>query len=115
MAELQGAAKTMKENNKPTYREDLLERFRDPERAEAYLNAAFEDEDKNVFLLALRDVAEAHGGMTKLSRLTGISREHIYRMLSEKGNPELETLKRLLNALGLKLSIASKEQNKKAA
>lgn len=105
----------MTKNEKPNYRQDLIQRLQNPERAEAYLNAAFEDEDKNVFLLALRDVAEAQGGMTKLARFTGISREHIYRMLSDKGNPELETLKRLLSAMGLKLSIASKDQNKKAA
>ena len=92
-----------------------MERLQDPQRAEAYLNAALEDEDKNVFLLALRDVAAAQGGMTKLAQLTHISREHIYRMLSEKGNPELVTLKTLLSAIGLKLSIASKDQDKKAA
>lgn len=105
----------MKKRRTPAYREDLMARLQDPQRAEAYLNAALEDEDKNVFLLALRDVAEAQGGMTKLARLTHISREHIYRMLSEKGNPEFITLKTLLNAIGLKLSIAPKDQDKKAA
>ncbi len=105
----------MKKKHSPAYREDLMARLQDPQRAEAYLNAALEDEDKNVFLLALRDVAEAQGGMTKLARLTHISREHIYRMLSEKGNPEFVTLQTLLNAIGLKLSIASKAQHKKAA
>lgn len=105
----------MKKNRNPTYHQDLLRRLEDPQKAEAYLNAALQDEDKNVFLLALRDVAEAHGGMTKLAHLTKISREHIYHMLSEKGNPELATLKNLLNAIGLKLAIETKDQDKKAA
>ena len=100
---------------KITYREDLLKRLQNLQWAEDYLNAALEDEDKNVFLLALRDVAEAHGGMKEVARLTKISREHIYRMLSEKGNPELTTLKNLLDAIGFKLAIETKSHHKKAA
>lgn len=105
----------MRKSKTPDYHEDLLKRLKDPRRAENYLNAALEDEDKRVFLLALRDVAEAHGGMTKLAGLTKISREHIYRMLSQKGNPELATLKSLLNAIGFKLAVETKTQDKKAA
>ncbi len=102
-------------NKIPTYHEDLMRRLKDPRYAEAYLNETLQDEDKRVFLLALRNVAEAQGGMSKFARLTKISREHIYRMLSEKGNPELTTLKNLLNALGLRLAIETKSENKKAA
>jgi probable addiction module antidote protein len=105
----------MKENKKPTYREDLLERLKNSEYAETYLNAALEDDDKRVFLLALRDVADAYGGMTELARLSKISREHMYRMLSEKGNPEFTSLKNLLNAVSLKLAIETKDQDIKAA
>ena len=105
----------MKKKTPPTFHEDLMCHLSDPARAEGYLNAALQDDDKRTFLLALRDVAEAQGGMTKLARLTHISREHLYSMLSEKGNPGLETLKNLLNAIGLKLSIETKPQAKKAA
>ncbi len=105
----------MKKKTHSAYHEDLIERLKDPRYAEAYLNAALEDEDKKVFLLALRDVAQAHGGMTKFAQLTKISREHIYRMLSEKGNPGLSTLKNLLNAFGLRLAIESKDDDQKAA
>lgn len=97
------------------YKMDLLKRLKNPAMAQGYLNATLEDEDKRVFLLALKDVVEARGGMAKIARLTKISREHIYRMLSQKGNPELATLKSLLNAIGLKLAIESKAQNQKAA
>lgn len=105
----------MKKKVTATYHEDLIRHLKDPRHAQAYLNAALEDDDRRVFLLALRNVAEAHGGMTKLASLTHISREHIYRMLSEKGNPELSTLKNLLSALGLKLAIETNESLKKAA
>lgn len=98
-----------------TYREDLYQRLTDPQAAKAYLNAALKEKDKRVFLLALRDVTEANGGMSRLAKATQISREHIYRMLSDKGNPELQTLNRLLDALGLRISIEPKAGRRKAA
>jgi len=44
-----------------TYQEDLIEALKDPREAAAYLNAAMEEGDRELFLLALRNVAEAHG------------------------------------------------------
>jgi len=105
----------MKKVTIPSYKEDLLKMLSGPTHAEGYLNAALEVDDKRTFLLALRDVAEAQGGMTKLARSTSISREHLYSLLSKKGNPGLETLKNLLSAIGLKLAIETKRENKKAA
>jgi probable addiction module antidote protein len=97
------------------YKPFLIERLKNPVFAQGYLNATLQDEDRGVFLLALSDVVEAYGGMSKVARAAKISREHIYRMLSEKGNPELKTLKNLLGALGLKLAIETKDRNQKAA
>lgn len=91
------------------YKDDLLKRLQDKEYALAYLNETLLDDDKRVFLLALRDVVEAQAGMSKIAKKSHISREHIYRMLSEKGNPELETLKKLLGTMGFKLAIARGE------
>ncbi len=88
------------------YKEGLLERLKDPQEAAAYLDAALEDGDIEVFLLALRDVAEARlGGMTTLAQQTGLNRETLYRTLSEKGNPELASLDKLLHAVGLRLAV----------
>ena len=88
------------------YKEGLLERLKDPQEAAAYLDAALEDGDTEVFLLALRDVAEARlGGMTTLAQQTGLNREALYRTLSEKGNPELASLDKLLHAVGLRLAV----------
>ena len=87
------------------YRDELIEDLKDPSEAAEYLNAALEDEDPEVFLLALRDVAEAHGGMTRLSEMTKLNRENLYKMLSKKGNPELHSLGTLLHALGLRLAV----------
>lgn len=88
-----------------SYREALLESLRDPEAAAHYLTACLEDQDPRVFLLALRDVADAHGGLRKASRSTGLNRENLYRMLSRSGNPALRSLESLLESLGLKLAI----------
>ena len=50
------------------------------------LNACLEDEDGRVFLLALRAVADARGGMRVLSREADLNRESLYRMFSGYGN-----------------------------
>ena len=58
-----------------------------------------------VFLLALRNVAEAQGGVAKLADKANLNRENLYRMLSERGNPELQSLDAILHALGFPLAI----------
>lgn len=88
-----------------SYKEDLLRALQDPEEAQEYLNAALEDEDPHVFLLALRDVADANLGITKLAEKTGRSRESLYRSLSDKGNPELSNVRSILDSLGYRLAV----------
>ena len=87
-----------------SYHQDLLKELKDPQAAAAYLSAALEDGSMEVFLLALRDVAEARG-ISKISRQTKLNRENLYRMLSEKGNPQLSSLSSLLKSCGLRLSV----------
>jgi probable addiction module antidote protein len=91
------------------FREYVKEKLEDPEEAVTYLNIALEeyekDQDSEAFLLALRTVAEARGGLTELSNKTNLNRQHLYRTLSSKGNPRLNTLEKVLHALGFRLSI----------
>ena len=70
------------------YQNSLIESLKDPTEAAEYLNAALEDGEPEVFLLALRDVVDSYGGMGKLAVSTSLNRENLYRMLSTKGNPE---------------------------
>ena len=86
------------------YREYLLEQLRDPEEAAAYLNAVLEDADEPVLMIALRDVVDSLG-VSKVSKMAGLNRESLYRMLTEQGNPRLSSLAALLNALGLRLAV----------
>jgi probable addiction module antidote protein len=81
----------------------------DPEQARIYLEVALEEYEKDAnseaFLLALRDVAAARGGLGKLAQRTKLNRGHIYRTLSNRGNPRLDTLVKILRTLGFKLSV----------
>jgi len=91
-----------------SYRKGLLKDLKDNEEAAAYLNAALEDESKEVFMLALRDVADAKG-ISDLAKKSGLNRENLYRILSEKGNPQLGSLSVLLESMGLKLAVEVKK------
>ncbi len=98
-----------------SYQKDLIESLKDPCEAAAYLNAAIEEGDRAVFLLALRNVAEAHGGMAAIAQKANLNRESLYRMLSGKGNPEIKSLYSLLHAIGLKLAIEAEPHKCKVA
>lgn len=71
----------------------------------AYIEAVLADGDARAVPVALRTVADVLGGMNALAERTGLSRETLYRTLSEKGNPRLDTLAALLAAFGLRLSV----------
>jgi probable addiction module antidote protein len=89
------------------FRDTLLKQLEDPASAALYLEEALDAGDTEAFKLALRNVAEAQlGGMTALSRRTDLNREALYRSLSAEGNPTLDTLIKVLRALGLRMSIA---------
>ncbi len=96
----------MKKRQFRDYQEKLLQDLQDPEEAQAYLNAALTDEDPRVFLLALKNVCDAQGEeMAALARKTNLSRENLYRILSKKGNPKLNNIIALLNAVGFDLAV----------
>ena len=96
----------MKSTVKPSvsYLDYLHRRLKDPEFAAGYLSLALEDDPKT-FLVALHDVADAHGGIRKLAAKTRLNREHLFRMLSKSGNPSLQSLRQLVGAFGLKLTL----------
>ena len=91
------------------YEIGLDERLRkSPQYALDYLNLCLDDSDSGVFLLALRDVARAYGGMAQLAQKTGLNREALYNAFSKRGNPKLLNLESLLDAMGFRLKIALK-------
>lgn len=87
------------------YQEYLIESLKDPEEATGYLNAALEGGDISVFLLALQNVVQAQGGITKLAIKTHKSRTSLYKALSKKGNPYLKNTNNILSAMGMHLAV----------
>jgi probable addiction module antidote protein len=72
----------------------------------AYLETMLADGEARAVPLALRTIADAIGGMATLADRTGLSRETLYRTLSDKGNPRLDTLTSILDCFGLRLAVA---------
>jgi probable addiction module antidote protein len=87
------------------YKDDLLERLKDSKYAAAYLAQVLEDGDNAAFLIALKDVVDAGGGMSALAGHVDLKRPSLYKILSKKGNPTLTTLQDILKPLGLRVSI----------
>jgi probable addiction module antidote protein len=69
-----------------------------------YLSEAMETGDPAFIADALGVVARARG-MTRVARETGMARESLYRALDKEGNPELATIVRVINAIGLRLDV----------
>ena len=92
-----------------SYEEELLEDLKDPEEAQAYLEAAVEsyekDGDTEALLLAMRDVAEAQGGIGQLAKRSSITRQHLYEMLAGKHNPRLDNWLNILSGLGFRIRL----------
>ena len=94
------------------YQDWLLEKLKDHDEAVAYLNAALEEslkddeESRHLFLLALKNVAEAQIGIGNLAKRAKIGRESLYKTLSDNGNPKWHTLVSLVKVLGLNLKFA---------
>lgn len=72
----------------------------------AYLEAAFEDGDPALITIALGNVARSEG-MTEIAKATGLTRASLYKALSAEGNPEFATVLKVIQALGLKLTVAA--------
>lgn len=87
------------------YDEYHIEWLKAPENAAAFINAVIEDNDREAFLLALREVAQAQGGMTAIAEKTHVSRSSLYKTLSKRGNPEFNSISKLLHGMGLRLTV----------
>ena len=91
-----------------TFPYDVAEQLRTPEEMAAYLEAWLEEapEDVSGIARALGDIARAKG-MSAVARDTGLSRESLYKSLSENGNPSLATVLKVAKALGLRFRVGT--------
>ena len=87
---------------------DAPEQVRSREDARLYVQACAEEDpgDGSLIRAALNDVARA-GNMSRLARDIGMSREGLYKALSENGNPTFATVMRIMRALGMQLRISA--------
>jgi probable addiction module antidote protein len=85
---------------------NVQDHLQTPEECALYLEAAFAEagDDPTFIAKAIGDVARARG-MSQTARDTGITREGLYKALSEEGNPSLGTVLKVLSALGLRLHV----------
>jgi probable addiction module antidote protein len=83
----------------------LVEQLKEPAEAAAYLEAVLEDGDQGAIMLALRQIAQAQGGVAEIARRAKLTREATYKMLSKAGNPELRSLSAVLKATGLRIAV----------
>jgi probable addiction module antidote protein len=83
---------------------DVAEHLRTPEEMAAYLDAWLEEapDDVSGIARALGDIARAKG-MSQVAQDAGLSRESLYRALSENGNPSFATVLKVARALGVRL------------
>jgi probable addiction module antidote protein len=90
-----------------SYNEYLIASLKDPEEASAYLKAcleeALETNELGIFQLAVRNVVEAQGGITKISSEMDVGRESFYKSLSKNGKPRFSTIIQALKACGLEI------------
>jgi len=92
--------------------EAMAELFRDdPQFAAEYLNDLLQDGEPADLLVALRQIADANGGVRAVAKEAELNANQLYRTLSQQGNPELRSLFAVLKALGLRLAIQPDQQH----
>ncbi|KMO11350.1 addiction module antidote protein [Methylobacterium platani] len=84
--------------------DDTAEHLRTDEDVALYIEAVLEDGDPALIRDAIGIVARARG-MSRIARETGLSRESLHKALSQTGNPSFETVRAVLQALGLQLGM----------
>lgn len=81
---------------------DAADYLDNEETIAAYLSAMLEEDDPEMFLVAIKDVARARG-MTQLAKDTGMGRESLYKALAPGAKPRYDTILKVVRALGVTL------------
>jgi len=83
---------------------DVSDYLTDEETIAEYLNAVMEEGDQNLLLSAIGDIAKAKG-MKEIAEASGLGRESLYKALAPGAKPRFETIMKVLNVLGVHLSL----------
>jgi probable addiction module antidote protein len=87
---------------------DAADYLRDEESIAEYLNALLEQDDENLLLSGIGDIAKARG-MTRIAEETGLGRESLYKAFAPGAKPRFETVMRVLHSLGVDLAAVSRK------
>ena len=71
-----------------------------------YLAAALEDPNPDMFLRAVANVAKARG-MATVAEASGLGRESLYKALAPGAKVRYETVRKLVDSLGVKLTVTT--------
>ena len=93
---------------------DAAEYLATAEDCAYFLNDALETKDPAQIAQALGVLARAKG-MSEVAKKTGLNREGLYKILSDKGNPEIATILRVLQVLGVELVAQPAKAKRKSA
>lgn len=94
-------------NHNTEHQEWLVEELSDPELAALYLTAALDDSTE-MFLEAVKNVAQAKHKISDLAKQAGITRESVYRSFSAEGNPAFKTFYKFLDMLDIEIEFRAK-------
>ncbi|WFF39262.1 putative addiction module antidote protein [Moraxella nasibovis] len=83
---------------------DVIDYLQDEQAIADYLAVVLEENDMNAFLEALGTVAKARS-MTQVAQQTGLNRESLYKALNTDGSPKFDTIAKVVQALGLRLTV----------
>lgn len=81
---------------------------KEPQLAADMLNACLAEGEMDEFLIALRHIAKAFGGLHEVARVTGLHEKTLYKSLNPTGNPTLKTLMGLADAMNMQLAFVPK-------
>jgi probable addiction module antidote protein len=103
---------------KPKFRtfDDLLEEYlQNPEFALSFLNQAFADDGIDAFKRSLKDIIRVHGNITALAKEADVSRGTLYKLMEDKGQPEIGTVLKVFHALGYELTVTHRKPPRKSS
>ncbi|MCL1824363.1 MAG: putative addiction module antidote protein [Betaproteobacteria bacterium] len=87
---------------------DVTEHLEDDQAIAEYLSIVMEENDPAALAEALGDIARARG-MTEIAKASGLAREALYKALRQSSQPRFDTISRVCDALGLKLTVSAKQ------
>ena len=93
---------------------DIAEYLDNEEIVAEYLNMVSESDDPALFLRAIGHIARSKG-MSQIAEKTGLGRESLYKALDEKAHPRFETIFKVLNAMGIQMTLVPKVKFRKRA